>query len=97
MAEYVAASKVIVSEPLHFELPGNFENHRNYLAFTNEETLINRIDYLLHNKEAMRQMMLNNYDYYQHYLKPEVLVLNTLDKVAATVQGHELASTTAYS
>ncbi|TKK65015.1 hypothetical protein FC093_21160 [Ilyomonas limi] len=86
MAEYVAASKAIVSEPLHFELPGNFEKNTNYLEFTTVDELINKIDYLLQNKTALLQMMQNNHRYYHHYVKPDVLVLNTLNKIVAPKQ-----------
>lgn len=97
MAEYVAASKVIVSEPLHFELPGNYERGKHYLEFANEKELISQIDYLLQNKTAMQQIMQNNHHYYCQYVKPDVLVLNTLNKVAETIHGHaHLQHTTFY-
>ena len=83
-AEYVAASKAIVSEPLHFELPGNFEENKNYLSFTNVDELIVKIDSLLADEPMMQAMMNNNHLYYNHFLKPDVLVLNTLNKVVAS-------------
>ena len=84
MAEYVAASKAIVSEPLHFELPGNFEKNKNYIEFKNVDELISQIDMLLQHPAMKQEMMKQNHDYYNHFLKPEMLVLNTLNKVVAT-------------
>lgn len=83
MAEYVAASKAIVSEPLHFELPGNFEKNKNYVEFKNIDELIFQIDALLQNPGMKQEMMNQNHYYYNHFLKPDVLVLNTLNKVVA--------------
>lgn len=80
--EYVAASRAIVSEPLMYDLPGNFEIRKNYLEFTNPDDLLNNIDTLISNRELVQQMMQNNFQYYQAYVKPEILVLNTLITVS---------------
>jgi hypothetical protein len=76
--EYVAASRVIVSEPLHFELPGNFEEGKNYFEFETSEQLLERIDYLLSHPDVITETMKNNYYYYNNFVKPERLVLNSL-------------------
>jgi hypothetical protein len=76
--EYVAASRAIISEPLRSELPGKFENEKNYLIFNNEEELLNKIHFLRTNKDALFEMMNNNFQYYSNYLRPDRLVLNTL-------------------
>ncbi|HAT4119823.1 hypothetical protein [Clostridium perfringens] len=77
-AEYVAASRAIVSEKLNYDLPGNFSKNNNYLEFNNVDSLINKI-YLLKNDKLIRsKIMKNNYIYYNSYLKPEKLILNTL-------------------
>ncbi len=83
-AEYVAASKAIASEPLHFELPGNFENGKNYLAFNTVDELILQIDTLRSNPALKQEMMQRNQDYYNHFLKPDVLVLNTLKRITGS-------------
>ena len=81
LAEYVAASRAIITEPLEFEVTGDFNEGKNYLQFTTAAEMLNKIEYLLSNKEATRQMMLDNYHYYNNYLKPENLVLNTFLKI----------------
>lgn len=76
--EYVAASRAIVSEPLAYELPGDFNSPKNYLAFSNEEELINKINLLRENKDLLFEIMRNNFHYYNNYVRPDKLVLNTL-------------------
>jgi hypothetical protein len=78
LGEYVAASRVIVSEPLHFELPGNFEKGKNYFEFETSEQLLARIDYLLSNPDVIIETMKNNHYYYNNFVRPQNLILNTL-------------------
>ena len=79
--EYVAASRAIISEPLEYELPGSFSHNKNYLVFQNENELIYNIDHLLKEKDEVYQMMKNNFRYYNNYLSPDKLVLNTILKI----------------
>lgn len=79
--EYVAASRAIISEPLNYELPGNFDNNKNYLMYNDENELLNQINTLLNNKEALFEMMNHNFQYYNNYLRSDKLVLNTLLKI----------------
>lgn len=79
-AEYVAASRAIISEPLHYQLPGNFQDGKNYLSFENPSELISNIYSLLNDKDKMQSMMLENYRYYNNYVDSEKLILNTLLK-----------------
>ncbi|WP_298555620.1 hypothetical protein [uncultured Algibacter sp.] len=76
--EYVAASRAIISEPLIYKPSGNFENTKNYLTFNNEDELMNQTHFLLKNKELLSDMMNRNYKYYNDYMRPDKLVLNTL-------------------
>jgi len=78
MGEYVAASRAIVSEPLKFELPGDFANEKNYYEFETADQLISKIDKLRSNNDDLLNMMRNNHHYYNNFVKPENLVLNTL-------------------
>lgn len=77
-AEYVAASRAIVSEKLNYELPGNFVEGSNYLEFNSVDSLIEKINLLIKNKAIRSEIMENNYRYYNLYVNPEKLVLNTL-------------------
>jgi hypothetical protein len=81
LGEYVAASRAIVSEPLQYELPGDFRKEQNYLEFQTPSQLVEQIYRLLNEKELIMKMMKANYYYYNNYVKPENLVLNTLFQV----------------
>ncbi len=78
LAEYVAFSKAIITEPLRFEVTGNFAKETNYLEFTAPEELIESATRLFENKDLRFEMMMNNYRYYQSYLRPDSLILNSL-------------------
>jgi hypothetical protein len=79
--EYVAASRAIVSEALAYQLTGDFEKDKNYLEFTNTTELINSLNALKNDKEKIFEMMTNNFQYYNNYVRPDKLVLNTLLKI----------------
>lgn len=81
LGEYVALSKAIVTEPLKFSVPGNFKAETNYLEFTNSDELVNSTVKLFENKSLRRELMMNNYRYYFTYLRPDKLILNTLNTV----------------
>ena len=81
LGEYVALSKAIITEPLHFQVTGNFANEINYLEFFSPEELINTATRLIEDENLRSEMMINNYRYYQSYLKPDSLILNSLSIV----------------
>lgn len=80
-AEYVASSKAIVTEPLHYEVPGDFRENKNYVVFKTPEDCVNQINRLLNNPDAQYDMMVHNFDYYHHYMRPDRLILNTILQV----------------
>lgn len=80
-AEYMAASRAIITEPLKYELPGDFQNGKNYLNFNNISDLITRIYSLLNDKNKMQTMMYENFKYYNRYINSEMMILNTLLKI----------------
>jgi hypothetical protein len=81
IGEYVAASRAIITEPLHYSLPGDFSENKNYLVFDDAESLVSKVELLLNDKNLLHQMMLNNLFYYNNYVKPEMIVWNALEKV----------------
>jgi hypothetical protein len=78
LGEYVAASRAIISEPLHYELPGNFEKEKNYFEFQTPDELLKIIADLQANPDKIFETMKHNYYYYNSFVKPEKLVLNSL-------------------
>ena len=80
-AEYIAASRAIVTEPLCYELPGNISKNKNFLEFTNPTELIESINILLNDSLLLKNMMEANYNYYKKYVQPDKLIYNTLLKI----------------
>lgn len=78
MAEYVAASRAIVSEPLHYELPGDFRTGEHYLEFVSGDDLVAAADRLLSDASLRERQMRANWEYYRNWVRPDALVLNTL-------------------
>jgi hypothetical protein len=76
--EYTAASRAIITEPLNYELPGDFKEKQNYLSFSNTDELISNIHSLLSDPTKMQNMMFNNFRYYNNYVSSEKMVLNSL-------------------
>ena len=76
--EYIAASKAIVNEMFNYEVPGQFEEGKNYYSFTTVDECLNKIKNLIDNPQLIKEMKINNKIYYNKYLKPNILVLNTL-------------------
>ena len=78
LAEYIAASKSIVSEKLRHTVPGNFNCIDNYLEFTDADQCVDQVTKLEDDKMLAYNMRVNNYIYYHNYLRPDRLVYNTL-------------------
>jgi hypothetical protein len=85
-AEYVAASKAIVTETLHYEVPGVFGENRNYLSFRTPEECVEAVDRLIRDERLRQSLMRNNRNYYRRHVRPDRLVLNSLMAAA----GHAL-------
>lgn len=77
-AEYIAGAKAIVNERLRYQVTGDFEAGKNYLPFTNGSECIQAVKQLVENPDALYAMKQANREYYLHYLKPEILVQNSL-------------------
>jgi hypothetical protein len=78
LAEYVSLSKAIVAERLNYRVPGQFAREANYLEFSSAAGCAEGVTRLFQDHELRRRMMVNNFRYYQSYLRPDLLVLNTL-------------------
>jgi len=81
LGEYVALGKAIVSERLEHTVPGRFAAGVNYLEFRTPEDCVAMTDELFCNPGKRQAMRARNRAYYEHYLRPDQLVLNTLSVV----------------
>lgn len=81
LGEYVALARAIVCEPLLHDVPGEFAAGKNYLEFSSSEQCVQQVVRLREDRQLREAMMARNLDYYRHYLRPDVLVLNALKRV----------------
>lgn len=79
--EYVAAAKAIVNEKLHYTVPGDFTAGKNYLEFDTADGCVENVERLLSRPDLIFEMKKANYNYYQSYLRPDVLIRRTLDRI----------------
>lgn len=79
--EYVAAAKAIVNERFHYTVPGDFVPEKNYLEFETADQCIAAVESLIASPEKVYEMKCRNREYYLNYLRPDVLIRNTLDIV----------------
>ena len=78
-AEYVAACKGIVNERLAYSTLGPFVENINYFSFIDAEECCLQVEKLFSDPDKLYAMKKANYDYYSKYLRPDLLVLNTLN------------------
>lgn len=78
--EYVAAARAIVAERFTYQVPGDFEENRNYIPYDTPEECLDAVERLFHDPEAIYQMKLANQQYYQNYLRPDIQIQNALDQ-----------------
>jgi hypothetical protein len=87
LAEYVAASKAILSEPLVYEVPGEFTHEKNYLQFQTPDELVETAVKLIEDAELRSSMMHANRQYFREYVRPDAMVRNSLKIALAALPG----------
>lgn len=87
LAEYVAFSKAIITEPLVYEVPGDFSAGANYLEFSTPGDLAEAAVRLFEDKALRAEMMANNHRYYQDHVRPDAIVRNSLSVVLSRTGG----------
>lgn len=81
LAEYLAASKAVVTQPLRYEVPA-FNTPEHYLPFETPEECVEQTTALIDDPERRVAMMRANRDYYEAYVRPDAIVRRSL-RVAA--------------
>lgn len=76
--EYVAAAKAIVHEEMNYSVTGDFREGVNYLSFRTPEECVEAVAKLVESPQQLQAMKRANATYYQKYLRPDMLVKNTL-------------------
>lgn len=89
-AEYVACSRAILSERLVYDAPGGLKPVQNYLEFSGAAECAEQAFKLIGDRELRNEMMAANSLYYRTHLRPDVLVLNSLQTVLSLLRTPEL-------
>lgn len=76
--EYIAAAKAIVNEKFHYQVPGNFMPGKNYMEYYTVEECIKAVEDLSADPDKLYEMKRQNRIYYNMYLRPDMLIKNTL-------------------
>jgi len=79
LGEYIAGAKAIVTEKLRHEVPGEFKKGVNYLEFSSPDQCLECVQTLINNPKMRYQMMKENYSYYNNFLRPDILILNSIN------------------
>jgi len=79
LPELLAMSRCIVSEPLEYELPDPLQEGKNYLLYNSPDECVEACIKLLNDEELIKKIRLNNYQYYNSFVKASSLIRNTLD------------------
>lgn len=78
LAEYIAASRAVVSQTLQAAMPGEFSSPSNYLEAASPGDCVARAGELLDAPTTIAEMMQRNWQYYNTHLRPAAMVLRTL-------------------
>ena len=87
--EYVAAAKAIVNERLHYSVTGDFAEGVNYLSFETVEECLAAVQRLVEDSRLRFAMKEANATYYNQFLRPDMLVKNTLELVNSRIEAEE--------
>lgn len=79
--EYVAAAKAIVNERFHYTVTGGYREGEHYLPFETAEECLEAVEQLVKDPDKLYAMKKANEVYYQNYLRPEMVVKNSLEQV----------------
>lgn len=81
LAEYVVAGKAIVTEPLCYNIIGDFTSGKNYLEFTDADECVASVEKLLVDRKLRNLMSQNNREYYSNFARPDRQVAYALELV----------------
>ncbi len=87
LGEYVAASRAIVTEQPLCDVPGEFADGTNYLGFDTVDQCVSNVRRLVDDPDLRWSMMQSNQNYYQRHVRPDALVLRSLEAALSSLSG----------
>lgn len=85
VGEYTGLGKAIVTERLHYEVPGPFAPGSHYLEFQSADDCATAVARLCDDASLRRNLMSENLRYYREWVRPDRLVWNAI-RTALTSQ-----------
>jgi hypothetical protein len=85
-AEYVSCARAIVCERLRYQVPGELAPERNYLEFASPAECVDQALRLIADRDLRDEMMTANSLYYRAHLRPDALLLNSLQAVLSRAE-----------
>lgn len=76
--ENIAFSNALVADGLSVQVPGSFEHTKNFMDVENAAGCLEACGQLFTDRYLREEMQLNNLNYYNQYLKPDMLVRNAI-------------------
>ena len=80
LAEYLAAGRCIVTEPLAYELPDPLVDGTHVVLYDSVERCVEACGRMLENDGLAREMQQQAVDYYRQFVRPSALMMNTLNE-----------------
>lgn len=77
--ETFAAGRAFLTDKLCYQLYGNVSPGQNYLEYADSAELTENLYLLLENPDMIHQMETNNSEYYNKYLRPDVLLKRVIE------------------
>ncbi|MEZ5182431.1 MAG: glycosyltransferase [Acidimicrobiales bacterium] len=84
LAEYLAASRAVVSEPLHHEVPGTLGAGAGLATFRDADELVRVVQGLLEDPDRRRALAVAGHEHYRAHVRPDALVRAALGLGSAT-------------
>ena len=86
--EAIAASRAVITEPLLYEVPGLIKGE-NYLEYRSVEECAGTVAELISSPEQILRIQKANREYYENYLRPDVLIENSLQQAGISIKGQK--------
>jgi hypothetical protein len=85
LPEFFAASRCIVAEPLAYALPEPLVPGTNFLEFRSPDEAVAHCEQLFSEPGRAEQMRTEAFEYYRRNIRPDALILNSLNAAVAAV------------
>ena len=76
--ESFAAGRAFLTDRMVYELPGDLRDGMNYSEYSSAEDAVSKAIALLDDVELIHKLESNNTEYYNNYLRPDMLMRNAL-------------------